>query len=153
MQNFSHFRRKYPRCFEKVLSLDGLNKKTDFDFFTDGTFVGFKFLDREIAPDILQIVPFDMAINFSIVPFDFDCDGKLVLVTSSLNSVQQKNTISRLVHFDCKILMTDFDTFADILETAYNLSEILPEPDGEWASLRWKFLLAYHPDILLELFE
>lgn len=137
-------------ALKKFYHLDGLDKKTDFDFLTDGTFVGFKFLDREIAPDILQIVPFDMAINFSIVPFDFDCDGKLVLVTSSLNSVQQKNTISRLVYFDCKILMTDVDTFADILETAYNLSEILPEPDGEWASLRWKFLLAYHPDILLD---
>ena len=137
-------------ALKKFYHLDGLSKRTDFDFFTDGTFVGYKFLDREIAEDILQIVPFDMAINFSIVPLDFDYDGKLVLVTSSLNSVQKKNTISRLVHYDCKILMTDVDTFADILESAYHLSEILPEPDGDWANLRWKFLLAYHPDILLD---
>ena len=130
--------------------LDGLDKKTDFDFLTDGTFVDYKFLDREIAEDILQIVPFDMAIKFSIVPLDFDRDNKLVLVTSSFDTVQSKKEISRLVHHDCKILITDVETFSDTLETAYDLSENFPEPDGEWANLRWRFLKAYHPDILLD---
>ena len=137
-------------ALEKFYNLEGLNKRTDFDFFTDGNFVNDKLLDREIAEAILQIVPFDVAIKYSIVPIDFDCNGNLVLVTSSLDSVQAKEKISRLLSFHCKILMTDTDTFSDTLESAYHLSEILPEPDGDWANLRWKFLLAYHPVVLLD---
>ena len=135
---------------EKFYHLEGLNKRTDFDFFTDGNFVNDKLLDREIVEAVLQIVPFDVAIKYSIVPIDFDCNGNLVLVTSAVGSVQAKEKISRLLSFHCKILMTDVDTFSDTLESAYRLSEILPEPDGDWANLRWKFLLAYHPDILLD---
>ena len=137
-------------ALKKFYHLDSLNKKTDFDFLNDGTFVGYKFLDREIAEEILQIVSFDVAIKFLIVPIDFDCDDNLVLVTSSTETLQAKKEISVLLKLPCKILITDDDTFSDTLESAYHLSEIFPEPDGEWANLRWRFLKAYHPSVLLE---
>ena len=142
-------------ALEKFYHLNGLNKKiskkTDFDFFTDGNFIDYKLLDRVFDKEILDKVPFDVAIKFSVVPLDFDCDDKLVLVTKSFDSVLAKKKISELLNFDCKILMTDVDSFSDALNTAYNLSEILSEPDGEWANLRWKFLIAYQPIFLLDL--
>ena len=133
----------------------GLNKKfsakTDFDFLADGNFIDYRLLDRKIAPEILQKIPMDVALKFHLVPLSFDCEDNLILVTDSPNTIKLKNKLSELVRSDCKILMTDVDTFADTLETAYHLSENFSEPDGEWANLRWHFFMAYHPDILVDL--
>jgi len=59
-------------ALEFFYHLDGLNKKfstkTDFDFLVDGNFIDFKLLDREIAPNILQKIPMDVALKFHLIP-------------------------------------------------------------------------------------
>ena len=37
------------------------------------------------------------------------------------------------------------------MQRLYNLEEIFSEPFGQWANLRYKFLLSYRPEVLLDL--
>lgn len=140
---------------EKFYHFDGLSKKfaknTEFDSLIQGTFVDWTFLDRKFSPEIIEKVPLNVALNFHLIPLGFDSENNFVLVTSSRETLLLKNKISEILNADCKIFIADSEHFSDALQRAYNFEEIFPEPFGEWANLRYKFLLSYRPEFLLEL--
>lgn len=142
-------------ALEKFYHFDGLNKKfvnnTEFDSLIHGSFVDWTFLDRKFSPEIIEKVPLNVALKFHLIPLGFDSEHNFILVTSSRETLLLKNKISEILNADCKIFIADSDHFSDALQRAYNFEEIFPEPFGEWANLRYKFLLSFRPEFLLEL--
>ena len=142
-------------ALEKFYQFDGLTKKfaknTDFDSLIHGTFVDWTFLDRKFSPEIVEKVPLNIALKFHLIPLGFDSENNFILVTSSRETLLLKNKISEILNADCKIFIADSEHFSDALQRAYNFEEIFPEPLGQWSNLRYKFLLSYRPEFLLEL--
>ena len=142
-------------ALEKFYHFDGLTKKfsqrTKFDFLIDGNYIDWTFLDIDFSPELLEKVPANIAVKFHLIPLDYDSDKNLILVTSSPETINFKNEISEILQTDCKILITDAEHFSDALEVAYDLEEFFPEPFGNWANLRYKFLVSYRPEELLRL--
>ena len=142
-------------ALEKFYHFDGLTKKfakhTDFDSLIHGSFVDWSFLDREFSPEIVEKVPLEIALKFNLIPVGFDSENNFILVTSSRETVLAKNKISEILKANCKIFIADSDHFSDSLQRLYNLEEIFSEPFGQWANLRYKFLLSYRPEVLLDL--
>lgn len=142
-------------ALEKFYHFDGLTKKfakhTEFDSLIHGTFVDWTFLDRKFSPEIIEKVPLNVALKFQLIPLGFDSEHNFILVTSSRETLLLRNKISEILNADCKIFIADSEHFSDALQRAYNFEKIFPEPLGQWANLRYKFLLSYRPEFLLEL--
>ena len=142
-------------ALEKFYHFDGLTKKfaknTEFDSLIHGSFVDWTFLDKKFSPEIVEKIPLNVALKFHLIPLGFDSENNFIFVTSLRETLLLKNKISEILKANCKIFIADSDHFSDALQHAYNFEEIFPEPLGEWANLRYKFLLSYRPEFLLEL--
>ena len=91
-----------------------------------GQYYSDNLLEMEIPPDILSIVPAELAFNYRIIPADFsDQDDTLTLVTDSEKSYKQKGILQQqLPGYKLRLLLTSSDNIRAALPVLYNRNTV-----------------------------